>query len=98
MALMPTLNFLLIISLLVGSACSAIAQFYGVIGLIQSNPNNSDFASAAGSHQGSHGPWIEGRALSTWLGLGWMFGLIGAGAAGAVWRVCWGLSERRRVF
>jgi hypothetical protein len=90
--LAPTLNFFAVLFASVGAVSALIAQFYGVIGLVQSNPDNGRWAGTAGNAadptlDNSHGPWLQGTALSVFVTLAWMFGAFAAGAAAAVWRL-----------
>ncbi|KAK1777160.1 hypothetical protein QBC45DRAFT_331395 [Copromyces sp. CBS 386.78] len=70
-----------------GAAAAAIAQFYAVLGLVQSAPNNADFATSTGNAE-HHDPWVQGRALSVYMSLSWFWALLMVWAAGAVW--AWG--------
>lgn len=75
----------------VGFATALIGQYYGVLGLIQSLPNNSDFASSAAASQddvntqGSHGPWYQGIALSVYATLSWGFSIAAGVIASRAW-------------
>ena len=80
----------LIISLAISAVATFLAQFYGIMGFIQSLVDNGLFASYVNGGpqlQGDvvHGPWTQGKGLSTFTSLGWFFGAVGAGAVGAVW-------------
>lgn len=83
----------------VGFATALIGQFYGVLGLIQSQPNNADFASSsAGSEddvntKGSHGPWFQGVGLSLYATCSWGFAI----AAGVIASRTWPLPQWRVV-
>jgi hypothetical protein len=89
----PCANLSLTIFLAVGVITAVISQFYGILGLIQSMPNNADFASsAAGSNDnvntnGSHGPWYQGKALSVYATVAWGFALASGAVAGRIWRL-----------
>jgi hypothetical protein len=90
----PYLNLVLITSFAIGATAALISQFYGIIGLIQSQPTNGAFAVSPGAVvepsstlNTNHGPWIQGRALKYWVTLSWIFAAFAAGAAGAVWRL-----------
>lgn len=88
----PILNFLAVLFASVGAVSAFIAQFYGVIGLVQSNPDNGRWAGTAGNAadptlDNAHGPWFQGTALSVFVTLAWIFGVLSSGAAAAVWRL-----------
>jgi hypothetical protein len=83
-------TYSLIIALSISAVTTFLAQFYAILGLIQSNPDNGLFASRLnGSPQTSgdvtHGPWLQGKGLSTYASLGWFFNALAAGAAGGIW-------------
>lgn len=87
--LAPYFNLLLVVFLVVGAITGVISQFYGVLGLIQSAPNNADFAGSGSTDtsSGTHGPWYEGRGLRLYPTLAWGFSLAGGWAAGLIWRL-----------
>lgn len=92
----PYLNLILITAFCIGATAALISQFYGILGFIQSQPDNGAFAAAPGNVNTSdldnnHGPWIQGKALKYWATLSWIFAAFAAGAAGAAWRLpSWG--------
>jgi hypothetical protein len=75
----------------VGFTTALISQYYGVLGLIQSLPNNADFASSSqGSRddvntEGSHGPWSQGVGLSVYATCAWGFSIIAGVVASKAW-------------
>jgi hypothetical protein len=83
--------FVLLVFMFVGFATAIIGQYYGVTGLIQSLPNNADFASSsAGSRddvntQGSHGPWFQGVGLSVYATCSWGFAIAAGVIASRAW-------------
>ncbi len=88
----PHLNLILITSFCIGATAALISQFYGILGFIQSQPDNGAFAGAPGNPDtgdlnNNHGPWIQGKALKYWATLSWIFAAFAAGAAGAAWRL-----------
>ncbi|KAH0566347.1 hypothetical protein GP486_000253 [Trichoglossum hirsutum] len=88
----PYINFFLITSLAIGAVTGILAQFYGIVGFIQSQPSNGAWASARGNvidptQDNAAGPWVEGKALRAWITCAWIFSALAAGAAGAVWRL-----------
>jgi len=90
----PYLNLLLILSFSIGALAAFISQFYGIIGFIQSQPNNGAFAASPGDvndprapFNNNHGPWYQGKALKYWVTMTWIFGALAAGAAAMVWRL-----------
>jgi len=86
-------NLCLVISFAVGVVTATISQFYAILGLVQSIPNNADFASStAGSNDdintsGNHGPWYQGKALSVYATVAWGFALASAVMAVRAWRL-----------
>jgi hypothetical protein len=84
--------YLLLTFLAVTAMCAFLSQCYGVLGLVQSQPDNGAWASASlGTVQDSqtgdlhHAPWIQGNALTIYLSLGWFFSIIAAGAIAGSW-------------
>ena len=92
-AWVPWAAFLLLVFASVGFITALIGQYYGVLGLIQSLPNNADFASSsAGSKddintQGNHGPWFQGVGLSVYATLSWAFIFVSGTIASRLWRL-----------
>jgi len=93
----PWAVLLLLIFVFIGFITALIGQYYGILGLIQSLPNNADFASSsAGSKddvntQGNHGPWYQGVGLSAYATCAWTF----AAAAGTIASRSWPLPQWR---
>jgi hypothetical protein len=92
-------DLILLTFLFVGFSTALISQYYGVIGLIQSLPNNADFASSQGggaddvNTHGSHGPWYQGIGLSVYATCAWGFSI----SAGVVASKAWPLPQWRVV-
>jgi hypothetical protein len=87
-----TATYALIIALSVAAVCAVLSQFYSILGLVQSQPDNGSWASLTlgqvqDSQTGdlSHAPWIQGKVLTTYISLGWFFSALTAGAIGASW-------------
>ncbi|MCJ1248186.1 hypothetical protein MMC30_005403 [Trapelia coarctata] len=80
------LNLLLVASLFTGVILALISQFYGILGFIQSAPNNADYATSVGN-SASHGPWTQGIALSRYATIAWAFATVAGFAAMGVWRL-----------
>jgi len=82
-SLFRSLHFSSAVLFYIGAILILISQFYGILGFIQSSPNNADWAtSAAGNSKdvdtnivGYHGPWYQGVALSAYLTCAWVFAL-----------------------
>ncbi|MCJ1385952.1 hypothetical protein MMC17_009077 [Xylographa soralifera] len=83
---MSSINFVLVMFLVVGILLTVVAQFYGILAFIQSSVNNADFATKGGNKT-QHGPWIQGRALSVYATLGWAFAGLAAVGALSAWRL-----------
>jgi hypothetical protein len=81
LSLAPTLLFPFVA---VGAGTALIAQFYAILGLVQSAPNNADFASSQGNRE-HHDPWVQGKALNTYLSFSWFWALLAAWACYLVW-------------
>jgi hypothetical protein len=81
-------NLALVIFLFIGFASGLISQFYGILGLMQSLPNQGDYASSTGGSINDT-PWYQGVALSTYATLAWAF----TAAAGTVAVMTWKLPE-----
>lgn len=87
------LNLTASISLYLGAILSLIAQFYGILGLVQSAPNNADWASSSAGNSknvdtdvvGYHGPWYQGNALSVYFTCAWAFALAATVVASRTW-------------
>jgi hypothetical protein len=91
---LPYLSLATLVFLFVGVATALLSQFYGVLGFMISLPNQSDFASSQGTggssevdQHGAHGPWYQGRALSTYATLAWAFGAAAGTLASLTWRL-----------
>jgi len=83
-------TYVFIIALSVSTVATLLSQFYAILGLVQSSPDNGRFASFVGGGPNldgdtSHAPWVQGRALSIFASLGWIFNALAAGAAGGFW-------------
>ncbi|ORY12600.1 hypothetical protein BCR34DRAFT_563382 [Clohesyomyces aquaticus] len=85
-------TYTLLVFLAVTALCAILSQFYGVLGLVQSSPDNGSWASLSlgevqDQQQGSvrHAPWIQGNALTIYASLGWFFSALAAGGIGASW-------------
>jgi hypothetical protein len=69
---------------ILGAILGLISQFYGILGLVQSAPNNADWASSAAGNskdvntnvEGYHGPWYQGSGLGAYLTCAWAFALV----------------------
>ncbi|OCK78375.1 hypothetical protein K432DRAFT_383916 [Lepidopterella palustris CBS 459.81] len=86
------INVVLITAFAIGATTGLLSQFYGILGFIQSQPDNGAFAAAKGNvidptQQNNHGPWVQGLALKYWITCAWVFSAFAAGAAGATWRL-----------
>ncbi|KAF1834715.1 hypothetical protein BDW02DRAFT_568821 [Decorospora gaudefroyi] len=84
----------LLVFLFIGFACGLISQFYGVVGFMQSSPNQADYASSTGSGAsdetnvyGNHGSWYQGVALSVYATCAWAFAAAAGTMACRVWRL-----------
>jgi hypothetical protein len=88
-----TVNLTAVIFLLIGAILALISQFYGIIGFIQSSPNNGDWASAAAGNSkdvdtnkvGYHGPWYQAEGLSVYMTCAWAFAAATAAMAAKAW-------------
>ncbi|KAI9763907.1 MAG: hypothetical protein M1840_009019 [Geoglossum simile] len=84
----PYVNLSLTISFVVGAVLYVLAQFYGVIGLVQSQPDNGSFAAIQSSSPGSsHELWIQGKALTVYASIAWLASLCAAGSATLAWKL-----------
>jgi len=77
---------------LVTAMCAFLSQFYGILGLVQSQPDNGAWASMSlGEVQDGqtgdlhHAPWVQGNALSIYVSLAWFFSALTAGTLGVTW-------------
>lgn len=84
-------NFVAVSFLCIGAILAILSQFNGVLGFIQSAPNNADWASSAAGNAkadgGYHGPWYEGVALRAYMTCAWTFALAAAVTASRAWRL-----------
>lgn len=87
-----TATYSLLFALAIAAMCALLSQFYGVLGLVQSQPDQGTWASLSmGEIQDnqlgtdSHAPWVQGNALTVYASLGWLFSALAAGAIGANW-------------
>lgn len=71
-------------SAMVGAGAALLAQFYAVLGLIQSAPNNADFATSSGNRE-HHDPWVQGKALSLYMTQSWFWALLCGWTSWAIW-------------
>ncbi|PVH85291.1 hypothetical protein DL98DRAFT_568476 [Cadophora sp. DSE1049] len=85
-------TYALLVSLSVTAMCTFLSQFYGILGLIQSQPDNGMWASLSlGAVQDQqtgdlhHAPWIQGNVLTIYMSLAWLFSALAAGAIGGSW-------------
>lgn len=77
------LSITTIILLLLGSTTMFIAQFYGLLGLVQSAIPNGNYA-ADGPLPSAAGPWIQGKSSVIYGSLSWFGGVLAAGVVAAV--------------
>lgn len=75
-----------ILMLLISAALLFLAQFYGVLGLVQSQIPNADFATD-GNLPHSVGPWVQGIASIRYASTGWFAAILAAGCCAGVWGV-----------
>ncbi|KAK0108294.1 hypothetical protein ONS95_003110 [Cadophora gregata] len=85
-------TYALLVALSVTAMCTFLSQFYGILGLIQSQPDNGLWASLSlGAVQDQqtgdlhHAPWIQGNVLTIYMSLAWLFSALAAGAIGGSW-------------
>jgi len=85
-------TYALLIALSVTAVCVFLSQFYGILGLVQSQPDNGIWASLSlGAVQDQqtgdlhHAPWIQGKVLTIYMSLAWLFSALAAGAIGGSW-------------
>jgi hypothetical protein len=85
-------TYFVLTALAVTALCAFLAQFYGILGLVQSQPDNGAWASLSlgevpDSQTGDlhHAPWVQGSALTVYISLGWFFSALAAGAIGGTW-------------
>lgn len=72
--------------MLISAGLLFIAQFYGILGLVQSAwPNGEYITNDAVTAQS--GPWIQGKASVVYASVGWFGGVLGA--VGSLW--AWGV-------
>jgi len=79
-----SLTHLILPFTIIGAATALISQYYAILGLIQSAPNNADFATSTGNRE-HHDPWVQGKALSVYMSLSWFWALLVAWAGWLVW-------------
>jgi hypothetical protein len=82
----------LVTALSAAAACAFVSQFYAILGLVQSQPDNGAWAvqslgSVVDSQTGDlvHAPWIQGKALTIYVSLGWFFSFLSVGAISSTW-------------
>jgi hypothetical protein len=73
-----------IFCLLVSAAMLVLAQFYGILGLVQSAFPNGDFIITT-NIGANYGPWMQGKAVVVYASVGWFAGLLAAGWNFMVW-------------
>jgi len=85
-------TYFLLAALAVTAMCAFLSQFYAILGLVQSQPDNGAWASVplgsvVDSQTGDlhHAPWMQGKALTVYVSLGWLFSALAAGAIGGTW-------------
>lgn len=91
----PYLNVLLVFSFVFGAILAVFAQFYGVLAFVQSAPDNGAFASygpfdtqiRVGNDTYLHAPWVQGKAISVYASVAWVFAGLAAITASIVWRM-----------
>ena len=89
---LPYLNLFLILFAVIGAFAGYVSQFYGIMAFVQSQPDNGAFAVAKATQaditsNDAHSPWIQGRALSSYVTVAWVFSAAAATAAALVWRL-----------
>ncbi len=72
-----------------------LASFYGILGLVQSAPDNGAYAvngwtGSSITDQGvtgntNHQPWVQGKAVTVYGTLAWLSAFAGVGSAAGVW-------------
>ena len=72
--------------LLASAAMLVLAQFYGIMGLIQDQRPNGDYATD-GNIPSEVWPWVQGQASVAYASVGWFSGLLAAGGVYVVWGV-----------
>jgi len=80
------INIWIIFSLSVSGIMLVLAQFYGVLGLIQSALPNGAYATNI-SISASSGPWIQGKASVIYASFGWFAAFLATGCMVVVWGV-----------
>jgi hypothetical protein len=83
-------SLLMLVCLCIGVTTGLLCQFYTILGLIQSAPNNADFASSSGIADPSlrhYDSWYQGKALSTYETCAWGFAAVGALIATRTWKL-----------
>ena len=81
LSILPTLLFPLVVT---GVITAIISQFYAIMGLVQSAPNNGDFTTSQGNRE-HHDPWMQGKGLSVYLSLSWFWALLAGWSGWVVW-------------
>ena len=75
-----------ILVLLLSAALLFLAQFYGILGLIQSAFPNGQYATNQ-SISANSGPWIQGKASVIYASVGWFAGILTVGWCVLLWGV-----------
>ncbi|KAI1610922.1 hypothetical protein EDD36DRAFT_490113 [Exophiala viscosa] len=83
-------SFLMLVCLSIGIMTALLSQFYTILGLIQSAPNNADFASSSAITDSSlrqYDSWYQGKALSVYETCAWGFAAVGTVIATRTWKM-----------
>jgi len=80
------LNIWIVLCLLLSAGLLVLAQFYGVLGLVQSALPNGEYATNQAISTSS-GPWIQGKANVIYASTGWFAGVLTAAGCLLVWGV-----------
>jgi hypothetical protein len=70
--------------LLLSAAMLVLAQFYGVLGLVQSAMPNGEYTINT-AISASSGPWLQGKASVVYASTGWFAGCLAAGMSLLAW-------------
>ncbi|KIX05660.1 uncharacterized protein Z518_03632 [Rhinocladiella mackenziei CBS 650.93] len=90
-AAFTTLRSAFLCSSAVAAMTTFLAQCFGILGLVQSQPDNGLYASFLNGNSVldgdlSHAPWVQGWALSVYASLGWLCAALAAGTAAGWYR------------
>jgi hypothetical protein len=75
-----------IFCLLVSAGLLFIAQFYGVLGLVQSAFPNGNYITNVPLASNS-GPWVQGKANTIYASIGWFAGVLAVAGVVGAWGV-----------